>query len=408
MPAVTKFAAASVALALLAATASSASAQKKYDIGATDTEIKIGNIMPYSGPASAYGIIGRTEAAYFKKINEEGGINGRKINFISYDDGYSPPKTVEQARKLVESDEVLFIFNSLGTPPNSAIHKYMNSKKVPQLFVATGATKWNDPQNYPWTMGWQPNYQSETQIYAKWLLKNKPDAKIAVLFQNDDYGKDYLKGLKDGLGAKAASMIVIEESYETTEPTIDNHIVKLKSTGADVFMNITTPKFAAQAIKKNAEIGWKPLHFLNNVSASVGSVMKPAGFENGQDIISADYLKDVSDPEWNNDPGMKEFLAFMNKYFPEGDKLDKGTIVGYGVAQTLVQVLKQCGDNLTRENIMKEAANLKNFRTEALLPGIQINTSPTDFAPISQLRLEKFKGERWELFGDVISADVGG
>ena len=297
MPAVTgKLAAASLALALIAASASTASAQKKYDTGATDTEIKIGNIMPYSGPASAYGIIGRTEAAYFKKINDEGGINGRKINFISYDDAYSPPKTVEQARKLVESDEVLFIFNSLGTPPNSAIHKYMNSKKVPQLFVATGATKWNDPQNFPWTMGWQPNYQSETQIYAKWLLKNKPDAKIAVLYQNDDYGKDYLKGLKDGLGAKAASMIVMEESYETSEPTIDNHIVKLKSTGADVFMNITTPKFAAQAIKKVAEIGWKPLHFLNNVSASVGSVIKPAGFENSQDIISADYLKDISDP----------------------------------------------------------------------------------------------------------------
>jgi branched-chain amino acid transport system substrate-binding protein len=409
MPAVTgKLAAASLALALVAASTSAASAQKKYDTGATDTEIKIGNIMPYSGPASAYGTIGRTEAAYFKKINEEGGINGRKINFISYDDGYSPPKTVEQARKLVESDEVLFIFNSLGTPPNSAIHKYMNSKKVPQLFVATGATKWNDPKDFPWTMGWQPNYQSETQIYAKWLLKNKPDAKIAVLFQNDDYGKDYVKGLKDGLGAKAATMIVAEESYETTEPTVDNHIVKLKSTGADVFVNITTPKFAAQAIKKSAEIGWKPLHFLNNVSASVGSVMKPAGFENGQDIISADYLKDVADPEWANDPGMKDFLAFMAKYFPEGDKLAHESIVGYGVAQTLVQVLKQCGDDLTRENVMKQAANLKNFRTEVLLPGIQINTSPTDFAPISQLRLERFKGEKWDLFGDVISADVGG
>ncbi|WBL78281.1 ABC transporter substrate-binding protein [Bradyrhizobium xenonodulans] len=409
MPAVTgKLATASLALALIAASASTASAQKKYDTGATDTEIKIGNIMPYSGPASAYGIIGRTEAAYFKKINDEGGINGRKINFISYDDAYSPPKTVEQARKLVESDEVLLIFNSLGTPPNTAIQKYMNSKKVPQLFVATGATKWNDPQNFPWTMGWQPNYQSETQIYAKWLLKNKPDAKIAVLFQNDDYGKDYLKGLKDGLGAKAASMIVIEESYETSEPTIDNHIVKLKSTGADVFMNITTPKFAAQAIKKNAEIGWKPLHFLNNVSASVGSVMKPAGYENGQDIISADYLKDAADPQWAADPGMKDFLAFMDKYFPEGDKLDHGTIVGYAVAQTLVQVLKQSGDDLTRANIMKQAASLKDFRTEVLLPGIQINTSPTDFAPISQLRLEKFKGEKWDLFGDVISADVGG
>ncbi|QPF92646.1 ABC transporter substrate-binding protein [Bradyrhizobium commune] len=409
MPAVTgKLAAASLALALIAASTSTASAQKKYDTGATDTEIKVGNIMPYSGPASAYGIIGRTEAAYFKKINEEGGINGRKINFISYDDAYSPPKAVEQARKLVESDEVLFIFNSLGTPSNSAIQKYMNAKKVPQLLVATGATKWNDPKDFPWTMGWQPSYQSETQIYAKWLLKNKPDAKIAVLFQNDDYGKDYLKGLKDGLGAKAASMIVKEESYETSEPTIDSHIVSLKSSGADVFMNITTPKFAAQAIKKVAEVGWKPLHFLNNVSGNVGGVLKPAGLDNSQDIISADYLKDVSDPQWSNDPGMKDFLAFMNKYFPDGDKLDHGTIVGYGVAQTLVQILKQCGDDLTRENVMRQAASLKNFRTEVLLPGIQINTSATDFAPISQLQLERFKGEKWDLFGDVISADVGG
>ncbi|WP_407115208.1 ABC transporter substrate-binding protein [Bradyrhizobium sp. LMG 9283] len=409
MPAVTgKLAAASLALALIAASTSTASAQKKYDTGATDTEIKIGNIMPYSGPASAYGIIGRTEAAYFKKINDEGGINGRKINFISYDDAYSPPKTVEQARKLVESDEVLFIFNSLGTPPNSAIQKYMNSKKVPQLFVATGATKWNDPKDFPWTMGWQPNYQSETQIYAKYILKEMPNAKIAVLFQNDDYGKDYLKGLKDGLGAKAASMIVAEESYETSEPTIDNHIVKLKATGADIFVNITTPKFAAQAIKKNAEIGWKPIHFLNNVSASVGSVIKPAGFENAQGIISAAYLKDTTDAQWANDTGMKAFLDFMTKYFPEGDKTDNGTIVGYGVAQTLVQVLKNCGDDLTRANVMKQAASLKDFRTEVLLPGIKINTSATDFAPISSLQLQRFKGERWELFGDVINAEAGG
>ena len=396
------------AFALLAASGSAALAQKKYDTGATDTEIKIGNIMPYSGPASAYGVIGKTEAAYFKKINAEGGINGRKINFISYDDGYSPPKTVEQARKLVESDEVLFIFNSLGTPPNSAIQKYMNAKKVPQLFVATGATKWNDPKDFPWTMGWQPNYQSESRIYAKYLLKEKPGAKIAVLYQNDDYGKDYLKGLKDGLGAQAASMIIAEESYETTEPTIDNHIVKLKSTGADVFVNITTPKFAAQAIKKVAEIEWKPMHILNNVGASVGSVIKPAGFENAQGIISAAYLKDPSDPQWDNDPGMKTFLDFLAKDFPEGNKLDGSVIVGYGVVQTMVQVLKQCGDNLTRENVMKQAANLKDFRTEVLLPGIMINTSSTDFAPISQLQLQRFKGERWELFGDVISGDVGG
>jgi branched-chain amino acid transport system substrate-binding protein len=398
----------SAAFAVLAASSSGALAQKKYDTGATDTEIKIGNIMPYSGPASAYGVIGKTEAAYFKKINDAGGINGRKINFISYDDGYSPPKTVEQARKLVESDEVLFVFNSLGTPPNSAIHKYMNSKKVPQLFVATGATKWNDPKDFPWTMGWQPNYQSETQIYAKYILKEKPGTKIAVLYQNDDYGKDYLKGLKDGLGDKAASMIIAEESFETTEPTVDNHIVKLKSTGADIFINISTPKFAAQAIKKMSEIGWKPVHFLNNVSASVGSVIKPAGYENSQDIISAAYLKDASDPQWNNDPGMKEFYAFLEKDFPEGNKLDGSVVVGYGVSQTLVKVLQACGDNLTRENIMKQAASLKDFRTEVLLPGIKINTSPNDFAPISQLQLMKFKGEKWELFGDVISADVGG
>jgi len=399
---------ASAAFLVLAASSSGALAQKKYDTGATDTEIKVGNIMPYSGPASAYGVIGKTEAAYFKKINDAGGINGRKINFISYDDGYSPPKTVEQARKLVESDEVLLIFNSLGTPPNTAIHKYMNAKKVPQLFIATGATKWNDPKNFPWTMGWQPNYQSETQIYAKYLLKNKPDAKIAVLYQNDDYGKDYLKGLIDGLGAKAASMVVAQESFETTEPSVDGHIVKLKSSGADVFVDIATPKFAAQAIKKLAEIEWKPLHFLNNVSASVGSVIKPAGYQNAQGIISAAYLKDASDPQWDNDPGMKEFYAFLAKDFPAGDKLDGGTVVGYGVAQTLVQVLKQCGDDLTRANIMKQAANLKDFRTEVLLPGIKINTSPTDFAPLSQLQLMKFKGEKWELFGDIISADAGG
>jgi branched-chain amino acid transport system substrate-binding protein len=400
-----KLAVASLALCLAS---SAALAQKKYDTGATDTEIKVGNIMPYSGPASAYGVLGKTEEAYFKKINAEGGINGRKINFISYDDAYSPPKAVEQARKLVESDEVLFVFNSLGTPSNSAIQKYMNGKKVPQLFVATGATKWNDPKNFPWTMGWQPSYQSETQIYAKWLLKEKPDAKIAVLYQNDDYGKDYLKGLKDGLGAKAATMIVAEESYETSEPTIDNHIVKLKATNADVFVDIATPKFAAQAIKKVAEIEWKALHILNNVGASVGSVLKPAGLDKSQDIVSAAYLKDVTDPQWANDAGMKTFLEFMAKDFPDGDKLDNSVVVAYGAAQTLVQVLKQCGDNLTRENIMKEAASLKDFRTEMLLPGIKINTSATDFAPISQLQLQRFKGDKWELFGDVISADVGG
>jgi branched-chain amino acid transport system substrate-binding protein len=398
----------SAALAILAATSSGALAQKKYDTGATDTEIKIGNITPYSGPASAYGVIGKTEEAYFKKINAEGGINGRKINFISYDDAYSPPKTVEQARKLVESDEVLFIFNPLGTPPNSAIQKYMNSKKVPQLFVATGATKWNDPKEFPWTMGWQPNYQSESRIYAKYLLKEKPNAKIAILFQNDDYGKDYVKGLKDGLGAKAASMIVAEDSYETTQPTIDSNIVKLKSTGADVFFNVTTPKFAAQAIKKMAEIEWKPLHLLNNVSASIGSVMKPAGFENSQGIISSTYLKDTSDPQWKNDAGMKAFDEFLVKYFPEGNRIDGSVMYGYTVAQGLVHVLKACGDDLTRANIMKQAASIKNLELGGLIPGVKVNTGPDDFAPISQLQLMKFNGEKWDLFGEVISGDVGG
>jgi branched-chain amino acid transport system substrate-binding protein len=403
-----RLAAIPAALALLAATATGALAQKRYDTGASDTEIKIGNIMPYSGPASAYGVIGKTEEAYFRKINAEGGINGRKINFISYDDAYSPPKTVEQARKLVESDEVLFIFNSLGTPPNSAIQKYMNAKKVPQLFVATGATKWNDPKEFPWTMGWQPNYQSETRIYAKYLLKEKPGAKIAVLFQNDDYGKDYLKGLKDGLGAKAASMILIEESYEVSEPTIDSHIVKLKSLNADVLVNITTPKFAAQAIKKMGEIGWKPLHFLNNVSVSIGSVMKPAGFENGQDIISANYIKDPGDPQWKGDPGMNSFDEFLAKYFSEGNRTDNSVIYGFSVAQTMEHVLRKCGDNLTRENVMKQAASVRDFAPSTFLPGIKINTSATDFAPVEQLQLMKFKGERWELFGDVISGELGG
>jgi len=398
----------SAALALLAATSSASLAQKKYDTGATDTEIKIGNIIPYSGPASAYGVIGKTEEAYFRKVNAEGGINGRKITFISYDDAYSPPKTVEQARKLVESDEVLMIFNSLGTPPNSAIQKYMNQKKVPQLFVATGATKWNDPKEFPWTMGWQPNYQSESTIYAKYILKNKPDAKIAVLYQNDDYGKDYLKGFKDGLGAKAASMIVMEESYEVSEPTIDNHIVKLKSTGADVFFNITTPKFAAQAIKKNAEIGWKPLHFLNNVSASIGSVIKPAGFDNAQDIISSNYLKDPTDQQWKNDKGMIAWNEFLDKYYPEANRADASVMYAYTVAQGLVHVLKACGDDLSRENIMKQAASIRDLELGGLLPGVKVNTSATDFAPISQLQLMKFKGDHWDLFGEIINADVGG
>jgi branched-chain amino acid transport system substrate-binding protein len=397
----------SAGVVVLIATCSVALAQKKYDVGASDTEIKIGNIMPYSGPASAYGVIGKTEAAYFNKINAEGGVNGRKINFISYDDAYSPPKTVEQARKLVESDEVLLIFQSLGTPSNTAIQKYMNAKKVPQLFVATGATKWNDPKQFPWTMGWQPNYQSETRIYAKIILKQNPGAKIAVLYQNDDFGKDYLKGLKDGLGTKAASMIVAEESYELSEPTIESQIVKLRAADADVFINISTPKFAAQAIRKIAEIGWKPTQYLVNVSLSVGSVIKPAGMENAQGIISSGYVKDPTDPQWKDDEGMKNWNAFLDKYFPEANRSDASVVYGYTVAQTMVQVLKQCGDNLTRENVMKQAANLKSLELD-LLPGIKINTCASDFAPIEQLQLERFEGDTWHRFGEVISAEVGG
>jgi branched-chain amino acid transport system substrate-binding protein len=388
--------------------AAPAFAQKKYDAGATDTEIKIGNINPYSGPASAYGLIGKTIAAYFNKVNADGGINGRKIKFISYDDGYSPPKAVEQARKLVESDEVLLIFQSLGTPSNTAIQKYMNAKKVPQLFVATGATKWGQPKSFPWTMGWQPPYQSEGRIYAKYLLEKYPNAKIGILYQNDDYGKDYVKGMKDGLGSKAASMIVSEQPYETSDPTVDSQIVNLKASGADVFFNVTTPKFAAQAIKKSAEIGWKPLHLLNNVSQSVGGVLKPAGLENSKGIVSSYYLKDSTDPAWTNDAGYKDWLAFMGKYFPDGDKTSSFTVYGYTVAQTLVQVLKQCGDDLTRENVMKQAANLKNLQLGMLLPGIAINTSPTDFYPIQQMQMQRFTGERWESIGPVMSGDLGG
>jgi branched-chain amino acid transport system substrate-binding protein len=400
-----RFAAMSAAAIFAVAISGSAFAQKKYDTGATDTEIKIGNIMPYSGPASSYGLIGKTEEAYFKMINDAGGINGRKINFITYDDGYSPPKAVEQARKLVESDEVLVVFNPLGTPSNSAIQKYLNSKKVPQLFVATGATKWNSPKEFPWTMGWQPSYQSEAQIYAKFILREKPDAKIAVFFQNDDFGKDYLKGLKDGLGAKA-SMIITEESYETTEPSIDSHIVKLKSTGADVFVSITTPKFAAQAIKKLAELQWKPLHIVSNVSASVGSVLQPAGFENAQGLLSAAYAKDGADPQWKDDPGMKKWSAFIDKYMPGANRSDGNLVFGYGVAQTLVETLRLCGDDLTRANVMKQAASLRNFTPDTLLPGVKINTSATDFAPLSQLQMMRFKGEKWELFGDIISGEI--
>ena len=393
--------------ALLAATlASGAQAQKRYDPGATDTEIKIGNIMPYSGPASAYATIGKTEAAYFNKINAEGGINGRKIDFISYDDAYSPPKTVEQARKLVESDEVLLIFNPLGTPGNTAIQKYMNAKKVPQLFVSTGVAKWNDPKNFPWTMGWQPNYQTEARIYASYILKNHPGKTIGVLYQNDDFGKDYLTGLREGLGEQASKLIVIETSYETSTPTVDSQVVQIKGANPDIFVNITTPKFAAQAIKKIAELNWTPIHFLTNVSVSIGGVMKPAGFENDQGILSTAYLKDPKDPDWKNDPAMKEWRTFMTKWYPEGDQDDASTVFAYGVAKGLEQVLRQCGDDLTRENVMRQAANL-NFEIGIYLPGMRIKTGPTDFAPLEQLQMMRFKGETWERFGPMMSGEKG-
>jgi branched-chain amino acid transport system substrate-binding protein len=389
---------------LAVAVAGAAHAQKRYDPGATDTEIKIGNIMPYSGPASAYATIGKTEAAYFNKINAEGGINGRKINFISYDDGYSPPKAVEQARKLVESDEVLLIFNPLGTPSNSAIQKYMNTKKVPQIFVSSGAAKWNDPKNFPWTIGWQPSYQVEGRIYGAYILKNYPGKTIGVLYQNDDFGKDYVIGLHEGLGTQADKLIAVEASYETTSPTVDSQVVQIKGANPDIFINIATPKFAAQAIKKAGELAWHPVQFMTNVSVSVGGVMKPAGYENDQGILSAAYLKDPKDPQWKNDPAMNEWRAFMTRWYPDGDQEDASTTFGYGVAKGLEQVLRQCGDNLTRENVMKQAANL-NFEIGVYLPGTKIKTSPTDFAPLEQLQMMRFKDESWELFGPIMSGE---
>jgi len=372
-------------------------------VGVTPTEIKIGNTNPYSGNASAYGTIGKTIAAYFKKVNDEGGVNGRKINFISYDDAYSPPKTVEMVRKLVEQDQVAFVFQTLGTPPNTAIQKYLNQQKVPQLFVATGATKWNDPQNFPWTMGYQPNYQTEGRVYAAYTLKHVKDPKVGILYQNDDYGKDYLKGFEDGLGENK-KLIVMKQTYEVTDPTIDSQIVNLKNSGANVFFNVTTPKFAAQAIKKANEIGWKPLHFLNNVSSSLGTVLKPAGLEASRGLITALYMKEITDPQWKNDKGFTDWVAFMKKYYPEGAMDDQANAFGYNVAMLMTQVLKQCGNDLSRENIMKQAANVKDFELPLLLPGIKVNTSPTDHAPIEQEQLAKFDGEKWALFGEVLEA----
>ncbi len=378
-------------------------AQKKYDPGASDTEIKIGNTIPYSGPASAYGTIGKIEAAYFKRLNEQGGVNGRKINYISYDDGYSPPKTVEMVRKLVEQDEVLFTVSTLGTPSNTAIHKYMNQKKVPHLFVATGATKWNDPKNFPWTMGFNPSYQAEAKLYAADILKNHPNAKIAVLYQNDDYGKDYLKGFMDGLGDKAKTLIIAQATYEVTDPTVDSQIVTLKGSGADTFFNITTPKFAAQAIRKVGDLGWKAVHYLNQVSASVGSVLTPAGLDKSQGLISMRYIKDPTDPRWANDPTMKDYLDLMKKYYPDGNVNDGSNTYGYAVAQLTVQMLKQCGDNLTRENVIKQAANIKNFQIPMAEPGVVVNTSPTDHEPFHTMQLVKFQGKSWVGSGEPVA-----
>ena len=380
-----------------------AAAQKKYDPGASDTEIKIGQTMPYSGPASAYGTIGKVQAAYFKQLNEQGGVNGRKINFISLDDGYSPPKTVEMIRRLVEQDEVLLTLGTLGTPSNTAIHKYMNTKKVPHMFLATGASKWNDPKNNPWTIGFNPNYHSEGKLYAQHILANKPNAKIAVLMQNDDYGKDYFNGFKEGLGAKAASMIVSHATYEVTDPTIDSQIVTLKGSGADTFFNITTPKFAAQAIRKVSDVGWKPTHYLNQVSASVGSVLKPAGLDVSVGLISMNYIKEGADSRWDNDPTMKDFKALIKKYAPEVSPDDGNATYGYAVAQMMVQVLKQAGDNLTRENVMKQAASIKDFQVPMALPGVLASTSPTDFALFQTMQLVKFDGKTWVEFGKPVA-----
>lgn len=387
-----------LAAGLMAVSAAAAEDQP----GVTETTIRIGNISPYSGPASAYSQIGSTIEAYFNKVNDEGGINGRTVEIISYDDGYSPPKTLEQARKLVERDDALLIFASLGTPTNSAIHKYMNDRQVPQLFVATGASKWGDPQDHPWTMAWQPVYATEARIYANYILANRPDGKIAILYQNDDYGRDYVSGLRAGLGDKADAMIVAEAAYETTDPTVDSQIINLKASGADIFVNIATPKFAAQAIRKIAETGWSPLHILNSVSQSVGATLSPAGLDISKGIISAAYLKDSSDPQWADDPEMAAWQAFMDSYYPGGDRNSNLTVYGYAVGKALEHVLRLAGDDLSRTNVMQVAASMENVRVPMLLPGITMSTSETDYYPLEEMQLMRFDGERWQLFGGVI------
>ena len=400
-----KWMTAAIVFADLTIVATGATAQKRYDAGASDTEIKIGQTMPYSGPASAYATIGKVQAAYFRMINESGGIRGRKIALLSYDDGYNPTKTVEQVRKLVESDEVLLTFQILGTAPNAAVQKYLNTKKVPQLFAATGATRFTDPEHFPWTMGFNPNYQTEGRVYARFILDNYPAAKIGVLYQNDDLGRDYLSGLKDGLGVKAATMIVAEVPYEVTDPTINSQIVRLQAAGADLLYDIATPKFATQSIKKIAEMDWKPIHILTINSTSIGGVLAPAGLENATGIVSVNYGKDPADPTWNDDPGMKKWRAFMDKYYPDGDKNSSFNTYGYGTAQLMAGVLEMCGDELTRENVMKQATNLKDVVGDLTLPGMSLNTTPTDYRINKQLQMMRFNGERWELFGSVLTAD---
>jgi ABC-type branched-subunit amino acid transport system substrate-binding protein len=381
---------------------SHAQAEKHYDTGVTDTEIKIGNVMPYSGPASAYSVIGKTLSAYFKMINDQGGVNGRKINFITYDDGYSPPKMVEQTRKLVESDEVFVIFNALGTAGNSAVQKYLNNKKVPQLFVGSGASKWGDPEHFPWTMGWIPNYRTEAQIYAKYILKNYPGKKVGIMYQNDDLGKDYLAGLHDIFGDRWKDIVVAEAPFEVTAPTMDSQVVQVHAANPDIFLNLGTPKFVAQGIKKAGEMGWKPIQIIANVSQSVSGVIRPAGVQNAQGIMTSAYMKDPTDPQWDHDPAMQKWRDFMDKYYPDGDRADGGTVFGYAVAQGLIKTLEQCGDNLTRENVMKQAENL-DFEIGVYLPGVRVKTSPTDFYPIDQLQMMRFEGEKWNLFGPMIN-----
>jgi len=394
---------AAIVLALSATFAMPALAQKKYDTGASDTEIKVGQTIPLSGPASAYGSIGKVQAAYFRMINEQGGVNGRKINLIQYDDAYSPPKTVEQVRKLVEGDEVFTTFQIIGTPPNAAVQKYLNDKKVPQLLAATGATRFTDPKNFPWTIAFNPNYQSEAHIYAKFILANYPNARIAILYQNDDLGKDYVKGLKDGLGAKASSMIVAEQSYELSDPTVDSQMVTLKASGADLFYNITTPKFGAQAIKKAAELGWKPVQILDINATPVSQTLIPAGLENAKGIISVNYGKDPLDPQWANDEGMKRYKAFMAKYAPGEDANSGIATYGYSTAELFVQIIKQCGDNLTRENLMKQATNIKGYAADLALPGMTVSTTPDDWRINKQFQMMKFDGQRWVLFGPILT-----